>query len=73
MTVLRAPFSADLLGPDAGLSRSLSLVLISPFQVHSSASSVRLCYPWKADLFLRACWFRRSERRHPRKNAIQPP
>ncbi len=73
MTVLRAPFSADLLGPDAGLSRSLSLVLTSRFQVHSSASSVKLCYRRKADLFLRACWFRPSERRHPRKNTIQSP
>ena len=73
MTLLRAAFSAESLGPDAGLSRSLSLVLTLPSQVRSAASSVKVCYPRKVAVFLRACWFRRSERRHPWKNTIQSP
>jgi hypothetical protein len=73
MTVLRAAFSAEFLGPDAGLSRSVSLVLTLPCQLRSAVFSVNFCYRRKADIFLRACWFRRSERRHPWKNTIQSP
>ena len=41
MTVLRAPFSAELPGPDAGLSRSLSSVVTLRFQVSSATSWVK--------------------------------
>jgi hypothetical protein len=62
MTVLRAPFSAELRGPDPGLSRSLSSVVTLRLPVCSAASSVKLCYRWKAAVFLRACSFRCSAR-----------
>jgi hypothetical protein len=73
MTVLRAPLFAELLGPDAGLSRSLSSVLTLRFQVRSATSSVKLCYRWKAAVFLRAFCFRRSPRHDHRKKTIQSP
>ena len=73
MTALRAPFSAELPGPDAGLNRSLSSVMILPLQVCSGASSLKLCYPWKALVFLSARWFRRSARHDHRKKTIQSP
>ncbi len=73
MTLLRAAFSAEFLGPDAGLSRSVSLVLTLPSQVRSTAFSVKFSYRRIAAVCLRACCFRRSERRHPWKNTIQSP
>jgi len=73
MTLLRAAFFLEFLGPDAGLSRSVSLVLTLPSQVRLAAFSVKFCYRRKADIFLRACSFRRSERRHPWKITIQSP
>jgi len=73
MTVWPTPFFAELPGPDVGLSRSLSLVLTLRFQVCSATSSVKLCYPWKAVVFLRARWFRPSARHDHRKKTIQSP
>ena len=73
MTVLRAPFFAELPGPDAGLSRSLSSVVILRFQVCSTTSSVKLMLSLKAVVFLRAFWFRRSARHDHRKKTIQSP
>ncbi len=73
MTVLRAPFPVQFLGPDVGLSRSVSLILTLLSQLRSAASSAKLSDRQKPDILLRACWFRRSERRHYRKNTIQSP
>ena len=73
MTVLRAPFSAELPGPDPGLSRSLSWVVILRFDVCSSASSVKLGCRWEGVLLLRACRFRCSARHDHRKKTIQSP
>ena len=73
MTVLRAKFSAELPGPDAGLSRSLSAVVILRFPVCSPSSPVKHCHRWKAVVFLRAGCFSRSKRHDHRKKTIQSP
>ena len=73
MTVLRAPFSGNLPGPDAGLSRSLSAVVILRFPVCSKLSPVIRCHRWKATVFLCTRSFRRSEPHDHRKKAFKSP
>jgi hypothetical protein len=73
MTVWRAPFSVELTGPDAGLNRSLSAMVILRFLLCSPSSPVKSCYCWKAVVFLRPSWFSRSARQNHRENTIQSP
>ena len=73
MTALRAPFSGNSPGPDAGLSRSLSVVVILRFPVRPELSPVIRCHRWKAVVFLRPAYFTRSARHNQWKMTIQSP